>query len=242
MKKQNLVAKLIPMLLAKRNQNFSYKDSSFKMDKDKESTGRIVVFKEFGVLNSYTLETSFYGRENGESFSIMDWENIGSDLAQMCACLSSPISIKSCLRTALDWYKKQKNSKKKPVKSKGKAKKIINQRISIDMGNYDSDEDLIEGDRLPDIASPHPKVVKLDSFNNKKKTKGFSSTKKGHHGRSQRNLKASLDCVTGRKILDSFPSIEASDKKRSPLQAKLSMVSLKAKENAEKLPLIKHIG
>ena len=241
-KKQNLISKLIPMLLAKKNQNFSYKDSSFKMEKDKESTGRIVVFKEFGILNSYTLETSFYGRENGESFSIKDWENIGSDLAQMCICLSSPISIRSSLRTALDWYKKQKTSKKKLAKTRVKTKKLKKNKVSIDLPDSESDEDLQDSEKLPDIASPHPKMSKIDSFNNsKKKTKGFSVGKKTHHGRSQRNLKASLDCVTGRKILESFPYIEGSEKKRSPLRTKLSMVSLKAKENAEKLPLIKHI-
>jgi hypothetical protein len=32
------------------------------MEKSKESTGRCVIFKEFNVLNSFTLECSFHGR------------------------------------------------------------------------------------------------------------------------------------------------------------------------------------
>ena len=71
-KKKNLIGKLIPMLLAKKNLNFSYKDSNFRMDKQKESTGRIVLYKEFGIVYSYTIETSFFGRDNNEAFTIKD--------------------------------------------------------------------------------------------------------------------------------------------------------------------------
>ena len=34
------------------------------LEKDKESTARIVLFKELGIINSYTLEATFYGSEN----------------------------------------------------------------------------------------------------------------------------------------------------------------------------------
>lgn len=237
-KKQNLIAKLIPIMLAKKNLNFSYADSHFKMEKDKESTSRIVIYKEFGVLNSYTLETSFFGKESGESFTINDWETIGSDLAQLCTCLVSPISIKSSLRTALDWYKKAKVCKKKINKIKTKIKKIRTVKMSTELEQIDSDES--DGEKLPNIASPIPKAKKME-VDKGKISKGLSAGKKINHGRSQRNLKTSLDCVTGRKILDSFPSIELCEKKKSPLQTKLSVASLKIKENSEKLPLIKHL-
>ena len=38
----------------------SYKDCKFALEKEKESTARIVVFKEINIINSYTLEASFY--------------------------------------------------------------------------------------------------------------------------------------------------------------------------------------
>eukprot|EP00961_Rhodomonas_salina_P116669 1570249-Rhodomonas_salina.1 len=41
----------------------SFKDCKFQVDKAKESTGRGVVFKEFGIVHSYTLEASFLGLE-----------------------------------------------------------------------------------------------------------------------------------------------------------------------------------
>ena len=34
------------------------------LEKEKETTARIVLFKEFGIQNSYTLEATFYGSEH----------------------------------------------------------------------------------------------------------------------------------------------------------------------------------
>jgi hypothetical protein len=34
------------------------------LEKDKETTARIVLFKELGIVNSYTLEATFFGSEH----------------------------------------------------------------------------------------------------------------------------------------------------------------------------------
>jgi hypothetical protein len=34
------------------------------LEKEKDATARIVLFKEFGITNSYTLEATFYGSEH----------------------------------------------------------------------------------------------------------------------------------------------------------------------------------
>ena len=34
------------------------------LEKEKDTTARIVLFKEFGIQNSYTLEATFYGSEH----------------------------------------------------------------------------------------------------------------------------------------------------------------------------------
>jgi len=39
------------------------KDCKFASEKEKETTARIVLFKELGILNSYTLESTFYGSD-----------------------------------------------------------------------------------------------------------------------------------------------------------------------------------
>lgn len=45
---------------------FSYKDCRFSVRPDKFGTGRVVVWSEMKVTNSFTLETSFHGYRDGE--------------------------------------------------------------------------------------------------------------------------------------------------------------------------------
>jgi len=58
---KNALARLIPLLMSQLNEHFSYKYSGFQMGKRKEGTGRIVVFRKFKIVNSYTCEASFFG-------------------------------------------------------------------------------------------------------------------------------------------------------------------------------------
>lgn len=57
--------KLFPLVYSKNHPSFSFDDCSFNVQKDKESTGRVVVRREFNVVNSFTLEASFWGPNVG---------------------------------------------------------------------------------------------------------------------------------------------------------------------------------
>jgi len=59
--RKNAAIRLIPLLISLMSKHFSYEFSRFRMEKYKESTARIVLFKEFDILNSYTCEASFLG-------------------------------------------------------------------------------------------------------------------------------------------------------------------------------------
>lgn len=61
--KANDMIRLLPFMMNERNKLFSYKDCRFALEKEKENTARIVLFKELGITNTYTLEASFYGGE-----------------------------------------------------------------------------------------------------------------------------------------------------------------------------------
>jgi len=65
--KQNdrLKEKIFPMLFAENNENFSFDDCNFAVQKSRESTARVVMWKEFNLINSYTLECSFCGPSRG---------------------------------------------------------------------------------------------------------------------------------------------------------------------------------
>ena len=58
---KNANIQIVPLLVSQMNPIFSYKLSRFQMEKCKESTARIIVFKEFNVAHSYTCESSFFG-------------------------------------------------------------------------------------------------------------------------------------------------------------------------------------
>lgn len=53
--------KVLPYALGLRNAGFQFGDCCFGLGKGKEGTARVVGFKEIGIMNSYTLECSFYG-------------------------------------------------------------------------------------------------------------------------------------------------------------------------------------
>lgn len=56
-----MATRLFPFILARESKFFSYKFSSFKMQKAKEATMRICLFKEVRVPMVYTIEASFCG-------------------------------------------------------------------------------------------------------------------------------------------------------------------------------------
>jgi predicted deacylase len=58
-------SKVFPMIMDKTHGSFSYDDCNFNIGKDKESTGRVVINREFSVTNSFTLEASFFGADKG---------------------------------------------------------------------------------------------------------------------------------------------------------------------------------
>lgn len=76
-----LSTRVFPRILWKISQNFSYNDCSFAIQKSKESTARVVVFKELGLLNSYTIEASFcgasFGRNCDKHFNTRHLEQMG---------------------------------------------------------------------------------------------------------------------------------------------------------------------
>ena len=53
--------RLLPRIFARQTPIFNFKDCRFRIDPDKLGTARVIVWREFGVTNSFTLENSFYG-------------------------------------------------------------------------------------------------------------------------------------------------------------------------------------
>ena len=75
--------RLLPRIYAKLTPMFYYRNSRFGVKDDKQRTARVVVWKEFGVTNSFTLESSIYGYPRGDEilpFTIDNYHSIGKFL------------------------------------------------------------------------------------------------------------------------------------------------------------------
>lgn len=111
--RKDVQIKILPFLLSKKNKIFSFKKSIFRVAKDKTSTGRVVCFQDLKILNSYTMEASFFGpsskaffenkdSESGEinfdkHFEIDHYEKIGKDFGKIIVALSSPKELNKLL-------------------------------------------------------------------------------------------------------------------------------------------------
>jgi len=67
------LARVIPKLLSERSDIFRFYSCRFRVTKSKATTARVVMQREYGVLNSYTLEASFHGffTEDRETIEFM---------------------------------------------------------------------------------------------------------------------------------------------------------------------------
>ncbi|CAF1390029.1 unnamed protein product [Adineta steineri] len=78
---ERLKERIFPAMLSKNDPSkFSYDSCKFKVQKNKEGTGRVVMWS-LGIMNSYTLEATFCGSTQGERagqhFNTKDLESIG---------------------------------------------------------------------------------------------------------------------------------------------------------------------
>lgn len=75
--------RLLPRILARCNPILDISSCKFKVEKSKLGTGRVVVWKDFEVTNSFTLENSFHGYDYADtfkSFEIEDLKRLGADV------------------------------------------------------------------------------------------------------------------------------------------------------------------
>ena len=66
--------------MSQLHQSFRYDHCCYKIQKDKEGTARITIWKELNIDCVYTLESSFCGNDGGKNYEISDYEKIGAKL------------------------------------------------------------------------------------------------------------------------------------------------------------------
>ena len=80
--------RIVPLLMSKglfSHKYFSYRDCHFKVTPGRESTARVVVARELHVANSYTVESTYCGSNQGplagKQFNVGHWELFGMGMA-----------------------------------------------------------------------------------------------------------------------------------------------------------------
>ena len=54
-------SRVLPKLLDEKTQMFRFYSCKFRIEKSKLKAARVVLFREFGIMNCFTLEASFHG-------------------------------------------------------------------------------------------------------------------------------------------------------------------------------------
>lgn len=65
LKADRLKERIFPFLFSKNSEQFSFTNCNFVVQKARESTARVVMWREFNLINSFTLEVSFCGPTSG---------------------------------------------------------------------------------------------------------------------------------------------------------------------------------
>jgi len=83
---RSLKERLFPALLSRASDQVNFEDCCFKVQKSKESTGRVVAWRELGITNAYTVEASFCGADAPSSinthFDMCHLEQFGRHLCE----------------------------------------------------------------------------------------------------------------------------------------------------------------
>ncbi|KAI8851960.1 hypothetical protein BC829DRAFT_385622 [Chytridium lagenaria] len=83
--------KIFPSLLASVSPLFDPNSCKYGIERSKEATARVVIWREMGVVGSYTLESTYcgadIGEKKGQQVQIQDLEKVGADFC--CAILGA---------------------------------------------------------------------------------------------------------------------------------------------------------
>ena len=135
-----LKSKVLPKLLDDKTQMFRFFSCKFRIEKSKIKTARVVLFREFDIMNCFTLEGSFHGFIDKDRSTT---EFTTESLQEMGAILGRSMSDYTNLVDDEDRQKAQMRevlkNKKKKIKAKDITRGIVkNERSMMSKNNNDS--------------------------------------------------------------------------------------------------------
>jgi hypothetical protein len=146
--------RIVPKLLSERTCIFRYHSSRFIVERSKKSTARMVMWKEMGIVNTYTLETSYFGYLNEER-----------DTAAFCTENFYTLAEKLS-RTILEYYFMQKQERK--VQKQKAIERNLKKQRPLPRSKEEKPEINILNDSESSVDSSNEQENQIfDSFSNK---------------------------------------------------------------------------
>ncbi|KAJ3318264.1 Cytosolic carboxypeptidase 1 [Boothiomyces sp. JEL0866] len=125
--------KIFPQILAQQASIFDFNACRFNIEKSKESTARVVLRREFKIINSFTLESTYcgmdFGEKRGMQVQIPDLEKMGVDFAKAVNTLLGHAEVNSmCSKNIVDVTKSAKStpcsSDQSPIATPKRTRKV----------------------------------------------------------------------------------------------------------------------
>jgi len=133
--------KVLPKLIDAKTDMFRFYSCKFRIEKSKLKTARVVLFKEFGIMNCFTLEASFHGFIDSDRCTT---ELTTETLKEMGHILGTSLFDYVLLTEEDDRQKAQireaLKKKKKKLKARDIAKAIIKQEKQLTQKNESASE------------------------------------------------------------------------------------------------------
>ena len=122
-KTDRLKERIFPLLFSKNYENFRFESCNFAVTKARDPTARVVMWKEFNLINSFTLETTFCGPTEGRlqdcHFTISTYKECGR---MFCRTLLDYASNEPRVREAIRELEQMFPAPEKPIKTKESKK------------------------------------------------------------------------------------------------------------------------
>lgn len=161
--------RVLPKLLDEKTQMFRFYSCKFRIEKSKLKAARVVLFKEFGIMNCFTLEASFHGYiDNNRKTTEMLVEHF----EEMGNVLGTSFHEYFSLVEEDD---RQKQLLKEKIQLKKKKMKARDITLAIIKNEKTTTEDQLPSDTGDDAASIKSHNQKLSDFKLMKDFRSLSS-------------------------------------------------------------------
>ncbi|KAI8897430.1 hypothetical protein BC833DRAFT_621233 [Globomyces pollinis-pini] len=174
------IEKVFSQILAQQSPIFDSTSCRFSVERSKETTARVVLRREFGIINSFTLESTYngvdFGTQKGYQVQIPDLEILGADFGRSINVLLTQHDLTTiCSNVSLDTCKPLTDITK-PVET-AKSKSSTSSSASSTATTPKRSRKIVSKGKKPSLAKQMIKKKSDSSKGSKKGSKNVLNVK-----------------------------------------------------------------